>query len=117
MPSEMTVNQSGGKQHKVEHRCEALFPKAILEVARLRAEGHDKNGYDDHNYELIPVEEHIGRALRHILLWMDGDREDGTVDEHLVHACCRLMMAIEITAHRESAELEALRLEYGYTED
>lgn len=98
---EMTVNAAGGKQHKVAHRCEALFPRAILEVARLRCEGFEKHGYEDDNYLRIEPKEHIGRALRHIFLWMVGDREDGKTREHLVHACCRVMMALEIIIIKE----------------
>lgn len=98
---QMTVNDNGGKQHKVEHRCEALFPRAILEVARLRAEGFELHGYEDDNYIRIPAREHIGRALRHILKWMAGDREDGNPREHLVHACCRVMMALEMLLLQE----------------
>lgn len=117
---QMTINANGGKQHKVAHRCEALFPRAILEVARLRAEGFELHGYDDDNYLKISAREHIGRALRHILLWMAGDREDGNPDEHLVHAACRVLMALEMKLmQRELCDEEGkfyLR-EFGYGDD
>lgn len=105
---EMTVNAAGGRQHKVAHRCEALFPKAILEVARLRAEGHDVHGYDDLNYLNISEEDHVGRALRHILLWQAGDCEDGSCDEHLVHAACRILMAVEMLKEKDNVRKASL---------
>lgn len=42
--------------------------------------------------------------------------------EHLVHACCRIMMMLEIICTEEEkeareAELEALRMEYSYSDD
>lgn len=37
----------------------------------------------------IPAREHAARALRHLALWLAGDRED----EHLVNASMRCMMA------------------------
>lgn len=112
----LTVNARGGKQHAVEHRCEALFPRSILAVARLRHEGYTRHSYEDDNYLAISCEEHVGRALRHLLLWQAGVAEDGSVDEHLVHACCRLMMALEmrlIQGETDRAAREPLVHVYG----
>ena len=113
MVETMTVNEQNGKQHAVAHRCEALFPRAILAVARLRHEGYTNHGYEDDNYLAISCEEHVGRALRHLLLWQAQDTEDGSVDEHLVHACCRLMMALEITLRRGETHGTATRQSLG----
>ena len=96
MSEQMTTNANGGKQHSVDHRCEALFFRSLLEIARLRKEGFEKHGYEDENYQKIPARVHVGRALRHLFLWMIGDKEDGSVDEHLVHAGCRVLMALEM---------------------
>lgn len=93
LSEQMTVNSTGGKQHKVLERYEAGFPFAEDAVARLRAEGHDIHGYEDDNYLKIPASVHVARAKRHITKWQMGDTEDGTALEHLVHAICRLDMA------------------------
>lgn len=98
---EYTVNNFGGKQHKVDQDCSMLFPRAILEVARLRKENYEKNGYSVDNYLNIETKDHVGRAMRHLLLWQAGDAEDGTVEEHLVHAACRILMALEETKFAE----------------
>lgn len=114
---QMTINENGGKQHAVAERCGALFFRALLAIARLRAHGYDVDGYEDDNYLLIPAEEHLARGMRHDFLYEIGDTEDGAEIEHLVHSCCRHLMALEmklIELEKKESELEALRLEYGY---
>jgi len=113
------VNAQGGVQHRVEERCMALFPRAQLAIARLRKHGHEVDGYADENYKCIEPGEHVDRALRHIFKWMAGDTEDGYTYDHLIHAACRLEMALEIILSEEEElrrerNAEQLRPEYGY---
>lgn len=89
---EIKANEAGGKQHFRPYRCQAIMPKAIMEIGKVRWEGYNIHGYSDENYKLIDKEEHIGRALSHIFSYLAGDRSN----DHLSHASCRLLMALEM---------------------
>lgn len=70
---------------------QAIPPRAIMAVGKVRWEGFNVHGYTDDNYKLIPLEEHLGRALTHIYAYLAGDQSN----DHLSHAACRLLMALE----------------------
>lgn len=86
------TNAAGGKQHDRPYRSGALFFKSFLALSHLRWDGFTNKGYEDDNYKLIPAEEHIDRALTHLFAHKAGDQSN----EHLLHAVCRVLMALEM---------------------
>lgn len=88
----VVTNEAGGKQHKEEFRCQAIPPRALIRLGKIRWEGFNLHGYTDENYKLIEKNEHIGRALLHLFRYLAGDR----TDDHLGHALCRIAFAVEM---------------------
>lgn len=83
------VNEAGGKQSHVPYRADLLPPAALLSIAAVLHEGASK--YGPNNWRSIPRADHLNHALVHVLAYLSGDRQD----DHLLHAGCRLLFAME----------------------
>ena len=93
-PDAPTVtNAAGAKQSELRYRCDLLPAKATLAVAAVLHHGEVKYGKD--NWRGIPQSDHINHAMTHYLAWLAGDKSD----DHLGHAACRALMAIEAPSH------------------
>ena len=100
--AEVCVNEHGGKQSALIYRADLLPPAATLAVSSVLKHGADK--YGPRNWRLIDVHEHINHALVHVLAHNAGD----TQDDHLEHAACRMLMALEIKlVGKDNAEASA----------
>lgn len=88
--STMEVFPNGGKQEKELCRFDLINSKCVQEVAEVLSKGAER--YGEKNYLLIPSKNHIGRAINHLYKYLDGNR----LENHLIHAICRLMFAYEI---------------------
>ena len=84
------ANAQGGMQSDSPYSFTAGFPhQAILAVAKVV-----KNGlthYAPDNWRQVPRADHLNHALVHLFAYEAGDRQD----DHLEHAACRLLMALE----------------------
>ena len=90
-PSEpVEVNEVGGRQSAVPYRCDLLPPHATLAVAGVLKSGAEK--YGPTNWHNIPVADHLNHLLVHVFAYLAGDRQD----DHLAHAACRALMALEL---------------------
>ena len=86
----LEVLSSGSKQSAVLARFDLLSPAGLKRLATVRGLGAIKYPVD--NWKGIPVESHLNHALNHIYLFLDGDTEE----DHLGHAFCRLMFAVDL---------------------
>lgn len=83
------TNPDGGRQAYVPYRVDALPPKAVLAISKVVAHGLEKYGLD--NWRHIPQRDHLNHALTHVFAHLAADR----TDDHLTHAACRLLFALE----------------------
>ncbi len=64
--------------------------EVLVEIAKGLTEGARK--HPGATWTQIPTEEHLARAMRHIVKYGAGDRSEN----HLSHACMRVLMAYAV---------------------
>ena len=83
------TNEQGAKQSDLPYRFDLLPAAAVSAVSGVLRHGADKYGAD--NWRGIPTNDHLNHALAHVFSYLHGD----TQDDHIEHAACRLLMALE----------------------
>ncbi len=93
--------KEGGKQSDIKCRLD-MVPLANLKVGEVCAEGNLKYDKDNPmlnttgpispNWHKITAREHVIHAKYHIEKLLSGD----TDEDHLAHAACRMMFALEM---------------------
>lgn len=91
----VVTNAAGGKQSRSPVALDVV-PEALLRVGAVFFHGEEK--YEtapqlvgDENWRKITAREHVRHSINHLFAWLKGD----FTDDHLEHATCRLLMAIE----------------------
>jgi len=84
------VTSGGGKHAASPYAFELVPPVALFEVARTLADGARKYGID--NWRGVPIADQLGHALQHVYGYLAGD----VSDDHLAHAACRILFALEL---------------------
>lgn len=90
-PDAPVIVTSGGGKHAASPYAFELVPAgALFEVARTLADGARKYGVD--NWRHVPINDNLGHALQHVYGYLAGDISD----DHLAHAACRILFALEL---------------------
>jgi hypothetical protein len=87
---ETETNAQGGKHSFTLARYDAVPPVVLRLLAQCNGFGLRKYGL--HNWKKIPLEEHIGHAMNHLVEWSAGDRSE----PHLVNALTRVAFALTL---------------------
>jgi hypothetical protein len=79
-------------QDSEENEFRYFSPTWLNELAKGLTKGAVK--HPGETWRDIPAKEHAWRAIRHLVLWAGGDRNE----PHLINASMRCMMAYEVEA-------------------
>lgn len=90
-------------EEKNEYRY--ISPSWLDEIARGLTAGAEK--HPGETWRIIPSDEHLSRAIRHINLYRMGDR----TEPHIINASMRLMMAFCTTRNEEVMDMLGLSYE------
>jgi hypothetical protein len=94
---EIVTNSQGGMQSDIGVAYHLIPPTAFQKVAEVFAYGARR--YSPNNWKLIPTEEHINHQVNHAYKHLSGD----TTEEHLAHAACRALMALQLYLEETNA--------------
>lgn len=92
------VTKNGAKQSGSPYRCDLLPAKASLHIAEILKYGAEK--YGDNNWRGLTVSDHVNHAMTHLFAFQAGD----ITDDHLGHAACRMLMALDTNILEASAD-------------
>ena len=91
-----------GLQSKTEYRFDLVPPLAIAKVASVLYGGAVKYGSNSW-LRLDNPSTHINHCLGHIAAYTAGDTQEGTPEDHLYHALCRLLFAVDVIERKKQS--------------
>ncbi len=94
-------------QAKEPNEYRYIQPKWLDAVARGLTDGAVE--HPNETWRTIPANEHAWRAVRHLIMWLAGDRSD----PHIINASMRCMMAFEQEKNGLVADIDAGRKKEG----
>lgn len=94
-PNSPIEKNGEGVQSEVKYSFHLLPPLAMARVAAILFSGENKYGRNQWT-KLTDIDNHVGRAIGHCMAYLAGDTQEGTPDEHLCHALCRLLFAVDL---------------------
>ena len=87
---EIETYSNGAKRAAVQEAYHLIPPLGLQAVAEAMAKGAAR--YGDDNWRGLPKEVMVNHAIRHLVLWMAGDRSE----PHAAHAACNCLMLHEL---------------------
>jgi hypothetical protein len=84
-----------GLQSEVNYRFDLVPPLALAKVAEVLHQGANKYG-DNSWVKLDDPTDHVSHALAHLYAFLAGDRQEGQPQDHLTHAACRILFALDV---------------------
>lgn len=86
----MEVFPQGGKRSKIKERFDLVPLDGLIQVAQVMAVGAEK--YGETNWHGIPQESCANHAIRHLVLWLNGDDSEN----HAAHAAANCLMLCDL---------------------
>lgn len=101
----VTVYPSGAQRHSdaEDVRFDLMPPAALLEIAKVWAEGAVSHGPDNW-HKGMPYSVIVNHALKHLARWQSGDRSE----PHLAKVAWGMMALLAFEAEGRSKELNDL---------
>lgn len=95
---------SEAKQSKIDFEIWEYILPALPMIAEVSAKGFEK--YGTGNWDKVSTQDNLAHAIRHLCLYRNQKSgmklpEDEEKENHLAHACARLMMEM---AKKENAQ-------------